>query len=391
MTNAQSALLLTVYAIASLVIDVPGGMICDRIDSKMGLIVALLGTTAVTVLYGFFNTSFAFSVLVWALLAFLSMGIYWPLFSKVLNIIGSKTGAGGRAGSSFGVYYAFNGISAALVQGAGLWLSTRFEDPVTSFRVVVLFFAGSTLLAALLIQFLFDKELAAAVKTTEPEVKEVKTEKQTGHLADMGKVLKNHLVWMTMLICMIAYCLYSMMSFFTPYLTAVVGISPESSGVFAIIRTYVFLLLAPVGGFLADKIFKGTAKWIMFVYISIAVFIAGLFLIQSGANVLLISIYTLIPAVLLQMSYPIRYSIFGEIGVSQNQLATVTGMAAFIGALPDLILGPVIGYLLDTRGNAAYTVLFVTLIIMLLIGSVCALIIVRSRKKTALTQLAEQN
>lgn len=384
MTNAQSALLLTVYAITSLIIDVPGGMICDRIDSKRGLIFALLGTVAVTVLYAFTNTSFMVSAVIWAFLAFLNMGIYWPLFSKVLNIIGSKTGTGGRSGSSFGWYYAFNGISAAIIQGLGLWLSTKFADPVTSFRMVVLFFGTSTLLSAGLIAVLFDRELTTPIEA--PAAKQGKSHGATGHFAEVGVVLKNPLIWMTMIICMVGYCMYSMMSFFTPYLTAVVGVSPETSGAFAIIRTYVFLILALVGGLIADKIFKSTTRWMMVVYIVTAVFIAGLFFIPSGVNVMLISVYTLIPAALVQMSYPIKYAVIGEIGVSQRLMGTVTGLAAFAGAMPDLILGPYIGHLLDTRGNEAYNILFGILITALIVGSICAAVIIKYNKKPAVAQ-----
>lgn len=385
MTNAQSALLLTVYAIASLIIDVPGGMICDKIDSKKGLIFALLGTVAVTVLYAFTSTSFAVSAMIWAVMACLHMGIYWPLFSKVLNIIGSKTGSGGRSGSSFGWYYAFNGISAAIIQGLGLWFSTKFSDPVTSFRMVVLFFAASTLVSAILIQFLFDRELVTSAETP---ARKAESPGPAGHLAEVRLVLKNPLVWMTMIICMVGYCMYSMMSFFTPYLTAVVGVSPETSGVFAIIRTYIFLILALVGGLIADKIFKSTTRWMMVVYITTALFIAGLFFIPAGTGVIMISVYTLIPAALVQMSYPIKYAVIGEIGVSQHQLGTVTGLAAFAGAMPDLILGPYIGRLLDTRGNEAYDILFGILITALVIGSLCAVGILRYRKRAVAAQYA---
>ena len=380
MTNTQSALLMTVFSVASLVFDVPCGMICDKIDSKKGLVFALLATTAVTLLYAFASTHYVVSLLIWIILAFLTMGIYWPIFSKVLNIIGNKTGTAGRSGSSFGWYYAFNGISAAVLEALALWVSTRFEDPVMSFRMAILVAAGSTILATVLIIFLFDSELTA------PEAVQAETEKKHSgiELNQLTEVLRNPSVWMMMIICMIAYCMYSMMSYFTPFLTAVVGVSPEASGVFAIIRTYIFLILALVGGLIADKVFKGTTKWIMLVFFVTAVIIGGLFIMPHNANVMLISIYTLIPAALVQMSYPIKYSVIGEIGVKQHLLGTATGLAALAGALPDLVLGPFIGSMLDTRGNDAYYILFGILIVLLLTGCFCCWRIVRKQKAAKL-------
>ena len=104
MTNTQSALLLTVYTIVTIIIMIPSGALVDKIDVKKGLIIALVGTTAVTALYAFTFTSYATSLVIWAILSFLTMGIYWPSFSKILNVIGAKkdkTGSG-RSGLTFG-------------------------------------------------------------------------------------------------------------------------------------------------------------------------------------------------------------------------------------------------------------------------------------------------
>ena len=246
--------------------------------------------------------------------------------------------------------------------------------------MAILVAAGSTILATVLIIFLFDSELTA------PEAVLAETEKKHSgiELNQLTEVLRNPSVWMMMIICMIAYCMYSMMSYFTPFLTAVVGVSPEASGVFAIIRTYIFLILALVGGLIADKVFKGTTKWIMLVFFVTAVIIGGLFIMPHNANVMLISIYTLIPAALVQMSYPIKYSVIGEIGVKQHLLGTATGLAALAGALPDLVLGPFIGSMLDTRGNDAYYILFGILIVLLLTGCFCCWRIVRKQKAAKL-------
>lgn len=383
MTNAQSALLLTVYAVVSIVAGVPFGMICDKINLKKGLIFALLATTVVTVFYAFVNTSYIIAVLIWIILAVLTMCIYWPIFSKVLNIIGNKTGNAGRSGMAFGWYYTFNGIGAAIMQAVCLWVSTLFDNPVISFRAAILVTAGCTVFATLLVIFLFDVDLATPDEIEKVEKKE---EKKRMDWSQFGIIMRNPYVWYMLITCFVAYCMYSMMSYFTPYLTAVVGVSAAQSGVFAIIRTYVFLVLSLAGGTIADKYFKSTSKWMMVVFIIAAGMIAGLFLIPSGANPMFVGFYTLLPAALVQMSYPIKYSVIGEIGISQHLLATTTSVAAIAGSLADLIVGPVIGYLLDTIGNTAYYVLFAFLATMLIIGALCCFMIVKKQKQVAAEQ-----
>lgn len=380
MSNTQSALLLTIYAIVSMVAGVPCGMICDKVDSKKGLIFSLLATTAVTVIYAFTNTSYVVAILIWAVLSVVSMCIYWPIFSKVLNIIGNKTGNAGRSGMAFGWYYTFNGIGAAIMQSICLWVSTLFDDPTVSFRAAILFTAGCTVLATVLVIFLFDSKLV----TSDESSPNKKTQEKKGFdWSQLGAIMKNAYVWYMLIICFVAYCMYSMMSYFTPYLTAVVGVSAAESGVFAIIRTYVFLVLSLVGGIIADKYFKSTSKWIMVVFIIAAAMIVGLFLIPSGANPMFVGFYTLIPAALVQMSYPLKYSVIGEIGISQGMLATTTSIAAVAGSFADLVVGPTVGYLLDTVGNNAYYILFAFLAVMLVLGAFCCFMIVKKQKKMA--------
>ena len=136
------------------------------------------------------------------------------------------------------------------------------------------------------------------------------------------------------------------------------------------------------GGFLADKVFKSTAKWLGTAYFIAAAFILGLLIIPQGASPALVSIYTLIPAALMQMSYTINYSVINELGVPQNQIGTVTGFVSTL-AVVDVVFTPLIGWLIDEKGNQAYTYMFIFLAITLAVGAVCSFIIFRSGRKTA--------
>lgn len=382
MNNTQSALLLTVYAIASIIVGVPGGMIVDKLEPKKTLIASLLATTVLTVIYAYTCTSYAASVIIWILLAFLTMGIYWPAFGKILNIIGEKTDRSGegKSGMSFGFYYMCNGIVAAVAQGIALWASGLSEIPRTSFRLAVYVAAASTLIAAGIVLFMMDKEIITADEQMEAlkNAEKGKEKLQTGQIAE---VLKNPMVWMMLIVCLVGYTMYTTQSYFTPYLTAVVGVSAETSGIFAIIRTYVFFALAPLGGILADRVFKSTSKWFAVAFVILAFVVFGMFLIPQDADPMMVGFYTLIPAVLVQMTYTIKYSVIAEIGVSPAVMGTAVGLAGVVGSLADVVFSPMIGYLLDTKGNAGYYYMFGGLVVILAIGCVCAIVIVRNHKK----------
>lgn len=383
MTNTQSALLLTVYTIATIIIMIPSGALVDKIDVKKGLVIALVGTTAVTALYAFTFTSYVISIAIWAVLSFLTMGIYWPAFSKILNVIGAKTDktGSGRSGLTFGFYYACNGIAAAIINSISLWASTQFDDPIVSFRLAVIVAGISTLIATVLVIFFIDRDLITPTAEMMNASGNGETIQSESTISIIAQVIKNPMSWMVALIVLVGYTLYSLQGYFTPYLTAVVGISPESAGIFAIIRTYVFLVLAAVGGFMADKVFKSTARWLGVAFAIMAVVVAGFFVMPSGVNIMFISAYTLLPSAFVQMTYTIKYSVINEIDIKPNLLATTTSAVTFCANLVDLVFSPTIARLIDTKGAAAYNYLFGFLIVMLIIGSAASFVVVAKRNK----------
>lgn len=383
MTNTQSSLLLTFYAIVGLFITVPAGVMVDKMDLKKGLLVALLGTTAVTFIYAFMLTSYAIATVIWMAQAFFQSGIYWLSFSKILNIVGTKTDKSGtgKSGMSFGFYYAVNGISGAIINSISLWASNQFVDPVWSFRIAVIVAGISTIIAALCVIFLMDNELISLPEGAESaESKRIKEEKSVKLVLE---VAKKPMTWAVAIVCTVGYALYSLQGYFTPYLTAVQGISASDSAIFAIIRTYVFFALAPIGGILADKVFKSTARWIGVAFTIMAVVVAGFFFIPAGANPMLVGFYTLLPSAFVQMTYTIKYSVINEIKIPSALLATTTSVVAVVGCIVDLAFTPFIGWCLDTMGNGAYTVLFIMLIVLLLMGAVSAFAIAKGNKKAA--------
>lgn len=209
----------------------------------------------------------------------------------------------------------------------------------------------------------------------------LRKEESSGRL--ILNAVKNPMTWAVAVVCTVGYALYSLQGYFTPYLTAVVGISAEESGIFAIIRTYVFFTLAPIGGILADKVFKSTAKWIGTAFAIMAVVVAGFFFIPSGANPMLIGFYTLLPSAFVQMTYTIKYSVMNEIHISPALLATTTSVVAFVGCVVDIAFTPFIGWCLDTKGDAAYTILFIMLIVLLILGAIAAFVIANRNKKSS--------
>lgn len=292
-TNAQLGFLTSMYALIAICLFIPGGIIADKVGAKKLIMFSLIGTTILTVIFAFWM-SYTVAILVWAGLAVTTGTTFWPGFIKFLNALGDAE----SSGRTFGYYYALNGISAAIINAIALYVITN-----SNLVAGILVIAAGTAIAAVLIFFLIDNEQQAAVA-------DVKTaEEDKFKFSDLGKVVKNPSTYLLAGICFCTYAIYSNTSYFTPYLVDVLGVSPASSSIYSIIRTYVFMLLAPIGGIMADKVFKSTAKWLVITLGIIAALYVAVIMLPSTISPTFASIFTLIPAAVAMSMYGVRYSV----------------------------------------------------------------------------------
>lgn len=141
------------------------------------------------------------------------------------------------------------------------------------------------------------------------------------------------------------------------------------------------LLLAPVGGILADKVFKSTCKWLSVSFVILAVLFGGVLLIPSDISPMVASIYTLLPGAVTMMMYGVVFSSVSEAGISRTMTGTVIGISSIIGYLPDSIYSVLFGKWLDNKGAAGYTNIFIFLVASGILGAVLAFWIYRHGKR----------
>ena len=305
-SNAQSGMLLTMYAIGCVILYIPGGILADKVNPKKALILSLLATSALTIIFAVIiflglpgSVSFGISLVIWLLLAFGSGFVFWTALLKAIRIIGTEE----EQGRMYGVYYAANGTT--------------------------------------------DKDISTA-------------EEDKFHFSDIGEVVKNPAVWLVSIMFFCIYGVYSCSSYFTPYLTDIVGLSTTVAGACSVIRTYVVMLIAaPLGGILADKIFKSTLNWFRFGGTILAFSIALVILVGSQAPAMLIAVLTLIPGLFSMCLYGVMFSTMHEINIPIKVAGTAIGIASIIGYLPDMFLSTFFGSILDkAQGAAGYMQIF---------------------------------
>ncbi len=366
--NTQSGLLLTMYTIGNMVLYIPGGYLADKVSTKKALIISLVATSVLTWVYAF-SLNFVVSMIIWLGLSFSTAFVFWSALMKAVRIVGTEE----EQGFMYGLYYACNGIAAALTSFISLYAyNTAGEDIKSGFVRGVNASGVVVLIAAICLVFLM-KEDAGKV-TTESDDDKIS-------LPMVGKVLKSPVVWILSIVILCGYGLKSSVSYFNPYLTEVVGVSAVNSGIFSIINNYLLLLLAPVGGILADKVFKSTCKWLSVSFVILAVLFGGVLLIPSDISPMVASIYTLLPGAVTMMMYGVVFSSVSEAGISRTMTGTVIGISSIIGYLPESIYSVLFGKWLDNKGAAGYTNIFIFLVASGILGAVLAFWIYRHGKR----------
>lgn len=370
-SNAQSGLLLTMYAIGCVILYIPGGILADKVNPKKALILSLLGETILTVLFGVLimahlspDTTYKCALVIWLLLAICSGFVFWTAILKAIRMIGTDA----EQGRMYGIYYAANGTTAAIVAAINLWAYNAFGGDTNEqmgFFAAVMSMAVFTLLAAVLLGILMEGSTDKDISTAEED---------KFHFSDVGAVLKNPSIWLVSIMFFCIYGVYSCASYFTPYLTDIVGLSNTVAGICSILRTYVVMLIAaPLGGILADKVFKSTLNWFRFGGALLAVSILLVILVGTGAPSILIAILTLIPGLFSMSLYGVMFSTMHEINIPVKVAGTAIGIASIVGYLPDMFLSTAFGTILDHNSGASgyfqiFTILTIFCVIVVLIS-----------------------
>lgn len=350
-TDSQSGFLLSMYAIGCVILYIPGGILADKMQPRKALVLSLglatllnLAFAALVYMHLDPHTTYMVSCVIWFLDAFASAFVFWTAILKAIRMIGTEE----EQGRMYGIYYAANGTTAAVVAAVNLWaynLGGGDANMQNGFFFALISMAVFTAVAIVGILLLLDKDSKKDLSTDATD---------QFHFSDVFAVLKMPAVWIVSIIMFCTYGVYSCASYFTPYLTDVVGFSTTLAGVFSVIRTYVVMLVAaPLGGWLADKVFKSTLAWFRVGGAILGVSIVLVILLGTKANAMLIGLLTLIPGLFAMCLYGVQFSTMHEVNIPIKVAGTAIGIASIIGYLPDMFLSTWFGKIIENNAGAS--------------------------------------
>ena len=177
--------------------------------------------------------------------------------------------------------------------------------------------------------------------------------------------------------------LYNYVEYFTPYLVNVYDMDPSLSSTLAIIRQYGVNLVAPIGGYICDKVLKATYKWYIIGFGIVGVmYLAMTVMFRETSNVMVVGIYTILVCAMIMMLYTTIWSVLRELHVPAMVTATLSGIATISERIIQMFLPATFGHFMDTREPlAAFNDIFLIIVAICVVGILTGIWIGRHHKK----------
>lgn len=377
-SNAQLGFLMTIFGFGNVFGAPIGGWLSDKFNYKKIFVSSLAITGIISFAFAFYMT-YSVALVSWAFLAVSVLLMNYPAHIKILRMLVDEE----NQGKIFGFNEGAVGVASIVVNWIFIAVFSKFAEPIFGLRTVIIIMGVFALLAALL-AFIFvpnpDSEREKEMHNNNDQ------QEDHGKLTvkDFFNVIKSPGTWMVGIGLFTVYSLYVTMSYFTPYFSAMFGISATATGFLAIVRIYVLRVFgAPLGGIISDKM-KSASKVMFMTYVIAIVALLGFIFMQKGTPLLAIVLMTLVVALFVYMSRGIYYAVASEVHIPRKIAATTIGVAAVLGFSPDLFQYMLFGHWLDTHGDAGYKYMFVFQIIVLLIGMLpCSYVIKKNKQQKA--------
>ena len=335
MTNTQYGLANTIISPIGIALIIPGAFLGDKFDAKKTLVFSIGAQSILNLSWPIWVHSFA-AYVAWNIIYNLITMAYWGALIKYINNLDGED----SAGSSFTIYYLINGLSGLLGSFIPLWIA---DATGAGFNTIVLVIGVITSVATVLVALFLEDEKKLAergiyLKGDEPI--------QVRHIFYL---LKYPGFWMMFFAYGLGVSFYNYVSYFNPYLTNVFDMSPSLSSSLTIIRQYGVNLLAPIGGYICDKVLKATYKWYIVGFSILAVmYFAMTILFNENSNVVVVGVYTVILAAMIMMVYTTIWSVLRELHVPTMVTATLSGIATISERVIGMFVPLMFGRFMDT-------------------------------------------
>ena len=199
-------------------------------------------------------------------------------------------------------------------------------------------------------------------------------------------------VWIMAILVWCYVTISAVASYLTPYSTGVLGMSATLAATIGTFRTYGCRLIGgPIGGYLADKVFKSVAKEQLLGQLACLVTIGIFLVLPGGTSGGLLVVLLLLVGIAMFLCKGTYFSIQPEMGIPTHISATAVAIATFVGYIPDMFVHTMFGNWIDAYGDAGYTKILFYGVGTAVLGVIAAVWAIAQAKKVAKRNAAAAN
>jgi len=362
-TNLELGSYFSAYGIVAVGAYLLGGPLADRFPASKLMSTALLGTGLGGVILLLYPSKHTLLYLYpyWGLTTIL---LFWASLLRATRIIGGTD----QQGLMFGLLDGGRGLFAAVVGTVGVWLFSIFvegdinniadADRNQAFLKMMTIISSFVFVAALLVFI--------ALRQFDHVESEVAPEKINGK--DLIRVAKIPSVWLQSIIIICAYCGYKVTDDFSLLAQDVLGYNEVQAAGISTMTFWVRPIAAVSVGLMADRV--GSSRMLMVCFLLMIMGSGSIaFFSELSAITSIIISSIILTAIAIYAMRGLYFAIMDEAQIPISFTGTAIGLASIIGFLPDIFMGPIMGYLLDrSPGYAGHQDLFIMMVGISVIG-----------------------
>ncbi len=363
--NFQMGFLTSMYGIVNFLLYIPGGFIADKFSYKILVPLSLISTGALGFWYATIP-SYTVCLIINGAWAITTVFTFWPTMIKAVRMLGDSS----EQGKLFGFLEGGRGVASTIVSFIALGMLAKLGEGVLGLRSIIIFYSITLIVIGILAYFLLDDS-----KEEREKDKEVKDSIFHG----AKKVIKMPEVWLAAALVFTTYAAFSGLSFLTPFVTDVFKMSVEVGAFIGIIRSYVIMALAPpIAGIMADRM-GSTIKYMVYGFVCSIIF-TSIYIILPGkpSFIVPVLINMLVLSIVMLSMKGVFFAPLDEVRVPLEYTGIAAGLVSFIGYIPDMFINSYYGGLLDKYpGLLGYKCIFISMIVLCVIGLVCGIVLYR--------------
>ena len=368
-SHEQVGALSTMYGTIALLAYFPGGILADKISTKLLMVVSFVAT-GVLALWFATMPSYGAVKFIYGAMGVTSILTFWSAFVKTVRILGGED----EQGKMFGLSEGIRSISSTVLSFAVLGIIGSAVTQVGGLQTTLAFYGAFLVVLGIACIFLL-----------EPDKRERSSKSSMFSLTEVVQALKLPGLWMVMVLIFAWYSIYSASSYTTPYLTEVFGLPLSVVGTLSIIRSYgMGIFSGPLAGFVSDKVGSPTK---VLVWSSIAAIAVCALLLMFPMNSSMIMIPMILMLALGFIVFAARGTYFATLQEAKIPLAltgVASGLISVVGYSPDMFFFTMAGKWLDQYGTGGYRFIFIYMVGCAVVALVTGLAILRYSKKATI-------